>query len=85
MRVLRFFLPWLLWLVLTILTIDNNIPSDGSANIGFPNMFVSITHNPLSGEYTYKFSIKGVLLNPLIIFFLYCLIYFIKKLSRKKV
>jgi hypothetical protein len=82
MRLFKFILPWLIWSVSTFITIDNDLPTDGSAKIGFPCVIVSITHNPIIGEYSYRFSKQGVILNFLFILLIYIGIYFLIKRKR---
>lgn len=84
MKFFKFVVPWLIWLVLTFITVDNNLPSDGSANIGFPCILVSITHNPIIGEYSYRISKQGILLNILFILLIYFGINFLIKRKRAK-
>jgi hypothetical protein len=67
MRVWLVILSLFLWVVILLITLENNIPSDGAAYIGFPKTFLEIVHNPMTGEYVKRWNYLGLVLNILVV------------------
>ena len=55
------------WLVLSIILGKNNIPADGSWEVGIPFVFVDIWRSQLTGNFLYNFSYINFILDILII------------------
>ena len=81
MRLLLFIATLFLWALIIYFTIENELPEDGAALIGFPKPFITIYHDEMTGKFVRTWSYLGVILNILLLI----LIYFGLLLLRKKV
>lgn len=71
MRIWLFIFTLFLWGILLLINMENNIPSDGVAFIGFPKAFLEIVQNPITGKYVKIFNYLGIILNILVIGVIY--------------
>jgi hypothetical protein len=82
MRVMMVVLSLFFWILMLLITLENNIPSDGAAYIGFPKSFLEIHHNPMTGEYVKRWNYLGLILNILVVGLIYT---GLSMLQRKKI